>query len=133
METLNPRYYCPSYMAHKEHSLLLHIHLVNTSSAWNRTLRGLCPLEGVSWWVRASLVRADEQVLCRTGTPGLARALGKSWARVSAQQPQKGVLSLEGVQRRATVLIKGLEKQEPWGMVERTVIIQAWKQAKAGG
>lgn len=49
MEILNPRYYCQSYMAHKEHSISLHIHLVNTSFAYNLILQGLCHLEGVSW------------------------------------------------------------------------------------
>lgn len=66
MDILNPRCYCPSYMAHKEHSILLHIHLANTSFAWNLTPQGLCHLEGVSWWVHASRVRADEQGVSAT-------------------------------------------------------------------
>lgn len=49
MEILNPRYYCQSYMARKEHSTLRHIHLANTSSAWNLIRRGLCHLEGEGW------------------------------------------------------------------------------------
>lgn len=48
-------------MAHKEGSILLHIHQANTSFAWNLILRGSCRLVGVSWWVHASHVLADEQ------------------------------------------------------------------------
>lgn len=47
-------------MAHKEGSTLLHIHLANTSFAWNLILRDLCHLVGVSWWVYASHVLVDE-------------------------------------------------------------------------
>lgn len=49
MEIFNPRYYCQGYMAHKERSILLHIHLVSTSFAYNLILQGLCHSEAVSW------------------------------------------------------------------------------------
>lgn len=69
------------------------------------------------WWTQRQHY-SSMTLVCRSITLKLARNLLKSYAQISSQQPKRELESLEGVQRRAMKLIKGLKNKSREGRLK---------------